>query len=161
MEELEYDITEEQHNCDKNIAQLNLSQQQAFDDIVEDKKLDPATAYFFLNGLAGIGKTFFHTIFFHHFWAKGKIVFYIASLDVAALLFPGRKTSYITFKILIDINKLSKSQIPKQLILAGLMKNTTIIVWDEVPIQDKHSFATTNRTIENIKDNDKSFLVRL
>ena len=67
MEELEYDITEEQHNCDKNIAQLNLSQQQAFDDIVEDKKLDPATAYFFLNGLAGIGKTFFHTIFFHHF----------------------------------------------------------------------------------------------
>lgn len=85
-----------------------------------------------------------------------KIVFCVIFLGVAVLLFLRGKTSHIIFKIPIDINELSICYIQKQLILAELLKRITLIVWNKVLMQHKYYFATTNHTISNIKDNDKS-----
>ncbi len=96
----------EQHNCNKNKTLLKAGQQQTFDNIVEDIKLDPVKTNFFLNGLDGTGKAFWYTMFKFCFQAENKVIFCLASSNVAKLLLPSRKTSQSTFKILININNL-------------------------------------------------------
>ncbi len=96
----------------------------------------------------------------NNFWAE-KNVFFIASLGLAALFLPGGKISHIKFKIPIDINKLSKCHIPKQSIFASSQKKTALIVRDEILMQHKYCFAATNRSIGDIKDNDKSFIIEI
>lgn len=89
-------------------------------------KLDPATAYFFFNGPDGIDKTFFDTTVHFDFRAKGKIVFYVASLGVAAFFILGKKTLYTKFKFFINSNKLSICHILKTVNTCGFAeKNNT------------------------------------
>lgn len=83
--------------------------------------------YFFLNGFARTGKTFLYTARCNYFWTQNKIFSFVSYSSVAALLFPGRKTSHTTFKIPIDIKRVSECYISTQLILAGLLKETTLI----------------------------------
>ncbi len=56
MAELEYYIVAKQHNCNQNYTQLKTGQWQAFDNIVEAIKSDPATAYSFINNSAETSK---------------------------------------------------------------------------------------------------------
>jgi PIF1-like helicase len=60
------------------------------------------SAYFFLQGYAGTGKTFFYKAICNHFRAKGKIIICVALSGIAALFLPGGSIFYSRFSISLD-----------------------------------------------------------
>jgi chromosomal replication initiation ATPase DnaA len=57
------------------------------------------SAYFFLQGYANTGKTFFYNAICNHFRAKEEIIICVALLDIAVLFLPGGSTFYSRFCI--------------------------------------------------------------
>ena len=154
--ELAYDPVVEQRLFDEKFALLNDEQMHAFRRITEGIRNDPTTAHYFLNGPAGTGKTFLYCVLCHYFRTQRKIVLCIASSGVAALLLPGSRTSHSTLKIPIKIDENSTCYMPKDGILAELLKEVALIVWDEVPMQHKHCFGAVNRSLGDIRKNEEA-----
>ena len=141
---------------DEMYAQLNPDQRSSFDTIVSAINTDPQNAHFFLQGPAGTGKTFLYRCLCHYYRSQSKIVLYVASSSIAALLLPGGTTAHSRFRIPIDIHEASVCNIPKNSQLADLLRNTALIIWDEVPMQHKFCFEAVHRTLTNIYSNDQS-----
>lgn len=111
----------------------------------------------FLHGPAGTGKTFVYNTICNYFRSHAKIVLCVASSGIASLLLSGGRTSHFRFKIPISINETSLCYIPKSGELASLLKQTTLIIWDEVPMQNKLCFEAVDRTLQDICNNNCMF----
>jgi DNA replication protein DnaC len=75
-------------------ASFNADQLQGFDTIVSAITDDPQTAYFYLQGPGGTGKTFLYKALCYYYRARGKVVLCVASTGIAALLLPDGRTLY-------------------------------------------------------------------
>ena len=128
MTELYYDITTEQNLYTERYMQLNTDQTNCFDIIIASIAESPQTAYFFLQGPAGTGKTFLYKCLCHHYYALGKIFFCIASSGIAVLLLPSGWTSYSRFKIPLEAHRSSTYTISKTSNLADLLRQTSLII---------------------------------
>jgi hypothetical protein len=60
------------------------------------------SAYFFLQGYASTGKTFFYNAIYNHFRAKDEIIICVALLGIAVLFLFGESTSHSRFYILLN-----------------------------------------------------------
>ncbi|EUC56136.1 PIF1-like helicase, partial [Rhizoctonia solani AG-3 Rhs1AP] len=137
--------------------QLNDEQRESFQRVLASVNNDEGTT-FFLDGPAGTGKTFLYQALCYTLRAQDKIVLCVASSGLAALLLPGGKTSHSVFKIPIDIKANSTCNIPKRSNLAALIARTALIIWDEVPMQDRFCVEAFNRTCTDIgRRPDKAF----
>jgi len=96
--------------------------------------MDPFAAYFFIQGPGGIGKTFLYGKISAYFRAQGKVVFYMVSSNIAMLFLLGGRTAYSRFKIPVPADDASSCKVYKGFKLAVLLKRTSIIIWDEVPM---------------------------
>ncbi|CAN1183043.1 hypothetical protein LINPERPRIM_LOCUS583 [Linum perenne] len=67
-----------------------------------------------------------------------KIVLCVASSSIAALLMTGGRTTHSRFHIPIDIHSTSTCHIEQDGDLAELLRNTSLIFWDEAPMTHKH-----------------------
>jgi PIF1-like helicase len=148
--ELDYDMVEEDALATERYAQLNANQTACFNTIVTAIATDPQTAHFFLQGPAGTGKTFLYKCLCNYYRAKGKIVICVASSGIAALLLPGGRTSHSHFKIPLELHESSICSIIKNSSLALLLRQTALIIWDEVPMQHRYCFEATHRSLEDI-----------
>lgn len=153
--QLQYDVDEERTLAEERRIQLNVDQARCFDSIIAAIEADPQTAHFFLQGPAGTGKTFLYKCLCHHYRAQGKIVLCIASSGIAALLLPGGRTSHSQFKIPLQLHENAICAISKNTQLADLLRQTALIIWDEVPMQHKHCFEAVHRTLGDIRDDDQ------
>jgi hypothetical protein len=63
------------------------------------------SAYFFLQGYANTGKTFFYNVIYNHFRAKEKIIICVALLGIAVLFFPGGSISHSRFCISLNFTQ--------------------------------------------------------
>ncbi|KAH0611538.1 uncharacterized protein H6S33_010803 [Morchella sextelata] len=149
--ELRYDNQAEAHSYETGVGQLNADQLNCFNTIIQGVE-NPANAHFFLQGPAGTGKTFLYKVLCNYFRAQNKIVLCVASSGIAAQLLPGGRTSHSRFKIPIVINESSTCSIDKNTLLAGLLRRTALIIWDEVPMQHKYCFEAVSRTLNDIND---------
>jgi hypothetical protein len=84
---------------------MTLGQRAIFDKIVTAVDNNLYNAAFFLQGPAGIGKTFVYTTLANLYRSRGKVVLYVASFGIAALLLPKGRTSYSWFGIPINKSK--------------------------------------------------------
>jgi len=109
----------------------------------------PAGA-FFLHGPAGTGKTFLYNCLCSHFRAQGKIVVCVASSGIASQLLPGGRTAHSRFKIPLSNDSNAVWNISQNAYLRGLIRRTSLIIWDEVPIQHKACFEAVNRTLKDV-----------
>jgi len=66
-----------------------------------------------------------------YFRSKGLIVLSVTSSGIAALLLPMGNTAHSMFKIPIDANETSICLISKQSKLAQLIREASIVIWDE------------------------------
>ncbi|XP_058211601.1 uncharacterized protein LOC131323775 [Rhododendron vialii] len=82
---------------------------------------------FFLNGGVGTGKTFLYNTVATKCRSLGHVVVNVASSGIASLLLVGGRVV------------------------------TTLIIWDEVPMQHRYCVETVDRTLQDICDNDKPF----
>jgi hypothetical protein len=82
--------------------------------------------------------------------SQGKIALAVASSGIASLLLPGGRTPHSSFKIPLEISKNSMCSIKKNTNLAELIQKTSLIVWDEAPVNHKYCFESLDRTLRDI-----------
>nr|GEY73331.1 uncharacterized protein [Tanacetum cinerariifolium] len=85
------------------------------------------------------------------------IVLNVASSGITTRLLPGGRTTYSRFAIPINVNKDSKCCINIESDLAGLIRKTKLIIWDEAPMVHKHCFEALDRTLKDIMRSSKLF----
>lgn len=168
-EQLAYDAESEKLAYESKYALFNEDQKTAFDTIVygvqqawvesnlPNSPVTQNTSTFFLHGPAGTGKTFVYNTLCNYFRSQKKIVLCVASSGIAALLLSGGRTSHFRFKIPIAINRTSTCYITKKGDLADLLQKTELIIWDEVPMQNKLCFEAVDRTLQDIRGVDQMF----
>lgn len=89
--------------------------------------------------------------------AQGKIALAVASSGIASLLLPGGHTPHSRFKIPLDIHEHSLCSIKKNTHLAQLVQQTSLVIWDEAPVNHRHCFEALDRTLRDIlASNDPS-----
>ncbi|PUZ56488.1 hypothetical protein GQ55_5G311800 [Panicum hallii var. hallii] len=82
--------------------------------------------------------------------SKGKLALAIASSGIASLLLPGGQTPHSRFKFPLDIRENSMCSIKKNTHLAELIQQTSLIVWDEAPVNHKYLFEALDRSLRDI-----------
>ena len=81
----------------------------------------------------------------------------VASSGIASLLLTGGRTTHSRFKIPIYIHEDSTCSISKGYVYHELLKHTTLIIWDEVPMQHRHVIECVDRTLKDLLNVDSSF----
>ena len=156
-EQLSYDSEEETTAYRSQYAQFNDEQKTAFDTIISAIETTPDQLCYFLHGPAGTGKTFVYNTIANYFRGQNKIVLCVASSGIAALLLTGGRTSHSRFNIPLKPDNLSTCFMPRGSPIAELIKNTSLIIWDEVPMQNKYCFEAVDRTLRDVMENDFLF----
>jgi len=96
-------------------------------------------------GSGGIGKIYVWKAIITERRPKGKIILLVTSSGIAALLLPFGKTTHLMFKILINATNTSYCFFPKHSELAELIRQTSLVIWDEVPMTHRHVFEMVDR----------------
>jgi hypothetical protein len=99
-----------------------------------------------VSGHGGTGKTFLWRTFIAKLRSKGMIVLAVASSGVAALLLLGGRTVHSQFKISIDMHDRSLCNIRRGTDLAGLIRQTSLVLWDEVLMSHRRCVECLDRT---------------
>jgi len=72
--------------------------------------------------------------------SEGLIVLVVASSRITSLLIPGGRTTHYRFKIQLEVNENSISEIKHNTHLSRLLEMTSLIVWDEGPMNNRFCF---------------------
>ena len=131
------------YNAESMLSSLNVEQRACYERIL-DSVTQPVATQFFLQGPAGTGKTFLYRCLCGTLCAQGKIVLCVASSGIAAQLMPGGIISHSRFRIPLDIHEDAVCSITRTSDLAALLKATSLIIWDEVPMQNKHCITAVD-----------------
>jgi hypothetical protein len=154
LEELSYNITPE------DLAKantLNIAQRAVFEEVlkhISEKK----GGVFFVDGPAGSGKTYLYDCLLSYVRSLNQIALAVASSGIAALLLRGGRTAHSHFKIPISmIDKNATCRIGNQTDLAKLLRQTTLIIWDEAPMTHQHAPEAVDKTLRDIMHNNLPF----
>ncbi|CAN1799650.1 ATP-dependent DNA helicase PIF1 [Linum perenne] len=125
-QELEYDHVALEIQSQIEIGKLNLEQQQAYDEIMESVQSN-SHKISFIDGFGGTGKTFLWKVLSMKLRSERKVVF-----------------------IPVDVHSTSTCHIEQDSDLAELIRNTSLIIWDEAPMTHKHCMHALDRTLRDI-----------
>ena len=150
-EQLNYDRDRERNLAEERLAQLNPEQLNAYQRIISSVETQ-AGQTFFLNGPGGTGKTFVYNTVCNVVRSRGWIVLCVASSGIASLLLCGGRTAHSMFKIPLSLNPESTCPIHKEGRLAALIRNTKLIIWDEITMQHRYAAEAVDRTCRDILD---------
>ncbi|XP_074357752.1 uncharacterized protein LOC141697344 [Apium graveolens] len=115
-----------------------------------EKLLNDVGGMFFVYGSGGCGKTFLWQTLCSRFRSEGKIVLPISGSGIAATLLPGGRTAHSMFKILLKLDQSSVARIKYGTYIAELMQYTSLIIWDEAPMQHRYAFEAIDRSLRDI-----------
>jgi hypothetical protein len=157
-DELNYEIDPIELQSDIN--SLNYEQKQAYGAIISAYRNKTGGA-FFVDGPGGTGKSFLFNTILANIRLDKKIALAVASSGVAALLLSGGRTAHSRFKIPLKINEDSMCNISVQSNLAQLIRETSLILWDESIMMSKYVFEALDRTVKDIFKTKIYFLMNL
>ena len=103
-----------------------------------------------MSGYGGTGKTYLWNAIVAFVRAQKKIVLTVASSGVASLLLPGGRTAHSRFKIPCDAEEDTVCDIKRGSMLAELIIETSLIIWDEALMTHRKAFETLDRTLRDI-----------
>jgi PIF1-like helicase len=83
--------------------------------------------------------------------AQGNIALCARSSGIAALLLNGGCTAHSTFHIPRVLDEASTCNIPRHSELHQVLEQTSIIIWDEVPMQHKYPTDAVDHTLHDLK----------
>ncbi|XP_077251766.1 uncharacterized protein LOC143890990 [Tasmannia lanceolata] len=115
-----------------------------------------AVAEFMMHGPCGAAnnkapcKTYVYRTLIARLRSEGKIVLAIASSGIAALILQGGRTAHSRFEIPIILEENSTCGIHQGTQLAELIKQTSLIIWDEAPMHHRHAFKAVDKTLKDI-----------
>ncbi|KAH8957187.1 hypothetical protein BDL97_07G078900, partial [Sphagnum fallax] len=82
--------------------------------------------------------------------SQRRIALAVASSGIIALLLEGGRTAHSRFKIPIDLHEQSMCMITPRMILALLIQQADLIIWDEAPMVHRHAFEAMDRSLRNL-----------
>ena len=74
----------------------------------------------------------------------------MVTTGIASIQLLGGRTAHSRFDIPIDLCQNSTCGIRQNIMLAELVIQTSLIIWDEAPMEHKHSFEALDRTLRDI-----------
>ncbi|XP_019091029.1 PREDICTED: uncharacterized protein LOC109128660 [Camelina sativa] len=85
--------------------------------------------------------------------SRGLIVLNVASSGIASLLLEGGRTAHSRFAIPINVNDYTLCRIKPNSNLANLIKQASLIIWDEAPMMSKYCFESLDKSFADIMGN--------
>ncbi|XP_074336465.1 uncharacterized protein LOC141673609 [Apium graveolens] len=149
QEETSYDKEELEILHEKNHGLLNLEWKNIYDFILQNF-YNKVGGVFFVYGSGGCGKTFLWQTLCCRLHSEGKIVLYVASCGIAAVLLPGGRTAHSRFHIPLKLDQDSTTGIGHGTDIAELIQQTDLIIWDEASMQHRHAFESVDRSLGDI-----------
>ncbi|KAK9059237.1 hypothetical protein SSX86_021856 [Deinandra increscens subsp. villosa] len=148
-EERSYDKDVMLQDFENLFQKLTEEQRNIYDEIITsiDNKQG---GVFFIYGYGGTGKTFLWNTLSASIRSQGKIVLNVASSGIAYLLLPGGRTAHSRFRIPINITEDSVCRLKPDSDSAKLLKETSLIIWDEAPMTNKHCFEALDRSLNDL-----------
>ena len=86
-----------------------------------------------------------------------KVAITIASSGIAFILLQGDRTTYSRFKIPLNTTTQFIYDITIKFDLTKLLRETVLIFWDEVSMQNRHDIETINYILQDIRKNPAPF----
>lgn len=156
--ELQYNIVEMATIVTRNVPLLTHEQKIIYDRIIRAVSAGKG-GFYFLDAPGGTGKTFLISLILAEIRSSNGIALAVASSGIAATLLDGGRTAHSAFKLPLNIqnNPDAVCNIKKQTSMAKVLKKSKIIIWDECTMAHKHSLEALNRTLKDIKNNEKLF----
>ena len=151
-EELGYDGTELNGRWKHGYRQANPEQKAILDLVTSVVESEEDSGLFFIDGPGGTGKTFVENLLLAKARSSGAIALSVASSGIAVILLDGGHTSHSRLKIPIEIHSESICPISAQSDLATLLRRTSLIIWDEAPVQHRHCFEAIDRTLKDLRN---------
>ncbi|XP_021746885.1 uncharacterized protein LOC110712740 [Chenopodium quinoa] len=122
-------------------SRLNHEQNAAFSCIMQ-YVMDGKLGAFFIDGPGGTGKTFLYNALYAELRLMNKIVLPTATSGIAASNIPSGRTAHSRFKIPLDSDASLACAVPKQGSLAALLRETSLIIWDEASMDKKQNIES-------------------
>ncbi|KAI3507904.1 hypothetical protein L1887_22900 [Cichorium endivia] len=148
-EELSYCNTSLQSEFDNLFVSLTDEQRGVFEDIITAINNNKG-GLFFVYGYGGTGKTFLWKTLSTTLRSKRQIVLNVASSGIASLLLTGGRTTHSRFHIPLNLNEDSLCFMKPNSDVSRLLKQSSLIIWDEAPMIHKHAFEALDRTLRDI-----------
>ncbi|XP_074346636.1 ATP-dependent DNA helicase RRM3-like [Apium graveolens] len=148
-DELSYNKEHEHDEHDKLYKSLNKEQLHAYASIIDTVE-NGKGGIFFVYGSGGCGKTFLYNTLYCKLRSVGRVVLPVATSGIAALLLPGGRTTHSRFHIPLKVDEYSVVGIKHGTELGELLKQTSLIIWDEAPMQHRHAAESVDRSLRDI-----------
>jgi hypothetical protein len=148
-EQLNYNREQLAARVTENVAKFN-DPQRAVYNAVMDSVNNNISRVFFLHSAGGCGKTFVCNTIAAAVRAQGKICLCVASSGIASLLLDGGRTAHSTFYIPLVVDETSICKITRRSHLYPVLRQTSLIIWDEVPMQHKHAIEAVDRSLKDL-----------
>ena len=111
----------------------------------------------FLDAPGGTGKTFLINLILAKIRLRRQIGLAVAFSGIAATLLDGGRTAHSTFKLPLNLTREESPtcNIKKGTGIANVLRECVIIVWDECTMMHKHGFEALDRTLQDVRENNK------
>ncbi|XP_019100927.1 PREDICTED: uncharacterized protein LOC109132923 [Camelina sativa] len=152
VDEMNYNRQFEQEKHDNWIQQLTTEQRAIYDEITR-AVFNNLGGVFFVYGFGGTGKTFIWKTLSAAVRSRGKIVLNVASSGIASLLLDGGRTAHSRFAIPLNPDEYSMCNINPNSDLADLIREASLIIWDEAPMMSKYCFESMDKSFCDIIGN--------
>lgn len=110
--------------------------------------------FFFVDAPGGTGKTYLLNLLLAKVRSTCGIALAVASSGIAATLLQGGRTAHAALKLPLNLTNVETPlcNIQKQSHLAELLKNTKLIVWDEITMAHKRGVEALDRSLQDIRN---------
>ena len=149
LDELSYNRDELREEHDRDILKMTDEQRKIYEEIM-DAVIGKKGGVFFVYGFGGTGKTFLWRLLSAAIRSRGEIVLNVASSGIASLLLQGGRTAHSRFGIPINPDEFSLCNLPPGTDAANLVKEASLIIWDEAPMMSKHCFESLDRSLADM-----------
>ncbi|XP_010445523.1 PREDICTED: uncharacterized protein LOC104728200 [Camelina sativa] len=151
-EEMRYDRDDLKEKHSEWVQMLTSEQKDVYDKITGAVFKDLG-GVFFLYGFGGTGKTFMWKTLSAAIRCRGLIVLNVASSGIVSLLLEGGRTAHSRFVIPWVVDDYSLCKIKPNSDLANLIKEASLIIWDETLMMSKYCFECLDQSFSDILGN--------
>ncbi|RIA05770.1 hypothetical protein BRARA_K01203 [Brassica rapa] len=158
LDERSYDREALLETLDRDVPKMTSEQRKIYDEIL-DAVNEERGGMFFVSGFGGTGKTFLWKLLSAAIRSRGDIALNVASSGIASLLLQGGRTAHSRFGIPLNPDEFSSCTMAHGSDQANLVKEASLIIWDEAPMMSRYCFEALDRSLSDIigKQSDKPF----